>query len=402
MKIELDLGTVTIDIPSAKLCYLTEAFFKIQKLVLKHFFQSVILIFAKYYMNLTTKPFTCDKCGNNKHFKWKTKHGKPTQLLTIFGRVKLKQLQIQCKHCDHKMYIVRKLLSVLPRKIIPFETVKRLGLIGALTSFRVASKITSMFGWQLDKMTVWRSLQKLAPTIEFGLDINESASGEADGTGIPTIGVKKRGRELKVFVQHKKGGGVRIANLSIGNYDSGWDKLFNPLLNTMKKFNQFLLITDGDTSILNSIKDKVTILFQRCLWHLPHQFKYYLWKDGVTRKSDEWLYALAKLLNICSTRSLIYDEEITADMVKQKKMDYQELVDYCSSHNWKHAVTYLSNAADDLFTAVDNKLNGKTTSHVERVMRTVNMRINVGKWSPKGALNAAKVRLAYYYNDFDV
>jgi hypothetical protein len=29
MKIELDLGTVTIDIPSAKLWYLTEAFFKI-------------------------------------------------------------------------------------------------------------------------------------------------------------------------------------------------------------------------------------------------------------------------------------------------------------------------------------------------------------------------------------
>jgi len=89
-------------------------------------------------------------------------------------------------------------------------------------------------------------------------------------------------------------------------------------------------------------------------------------------------------------------------MVKQKKKDYQQLIDYCSSQNWKHSVTYLSNVSDDLFTAVDNKLNGKTTSHAERVMRTVNMRINVGKWSPKGALNAAKVRLAYYYNDFDV
>ena len=63
---------------------------------------------------------------------------------------------------------------------------------------------------------------------------------------------------------------------------------------------------------------------------------------------------------------------------------------------------YLTNASDDLFTSIENKLNGKTTSYVERVMRTVNMRINVGKWSASGALNATKVRLAYYYNNFDV
>jgi hypothetical protein len=31
------------------------------------------------------------------------------------------------------------------------------------------------------------------------------------------------------------------------------------------------LITDGDTSILDSVKDKVNILIQRCLWHIPYQ-----------------------------------------------------------------------------------------------------------------------------------
>ena len=34
-------------------------------------------------------------------------------------------------------------------------------------------------------------------------------------------------------------------------------------------------------------------------------------------------------------------------------------------------------------------------------MRTVNMRVNVSKWSDDGALNVTKVRLAYYYNGFD-
>ena len=37
----------------------------------------------------------------------------------------------------------------------------------------------------------------------------------------------------------------------------------------------------------------------------------------------------------------------------------------------------------------------------QRVMRTVNMRVSVSKWSIAGALNVTKVRLAYYYNGFD-
>ena len=40
---------------------------------------------------------------------------------------------------------------------------------------------------------------------------------------------------------------------------------------------------------------------------------------------------------------------------------------------------YLENARPDLFTAISNRLNGKSTSRVERLMRTVNLRINVGK-----------------------
>ena len=63
--------------------------------------------------------------------------------------------------------------------------------------------------------------------------------------------------------------------------------------------------------------------------------------------------------------------------------------------------SYFENAQPDMFTAIENRLNGRTTSRVERVMRTVNIRMNVSKWTKSGALNAIKVRLAYYYNGFD-
>ncbi len=41
---------------------------------------------------------------------------------------------------------------------------------------------------------------------------------------------------------------------------------------------------------------------------------------------------------------------------------------------------------------------GKYTSKTERSMRTLNSRINAGRWSQDGAFNVCKIRLLYYYN----
>ncbi len=79
----------------------------------------------------------------------------------------------------------------------------------------------------------------------------------------------------------------------------------------------------------------------------------------------------------------------------------EAVIQYCLSNGYAHTAFYLENARPDMFTAIEKRLQGKTTSKVERVMRTVNMRVNVSKWSIAGALNVTKIRLAYYYNGFD-
>ena len=76
-------------------------------------------------------------------------------------------------------------------------------------------------------------------------------------------------------MQLKKAGGIRVAGLDIGNYHSGWERLFKPTIDVMKGFKNFLLVTDGDTSILDSIRGKIKLIFQRCLWHIPHQMARY-------------------------------------------------------------------------------------------------------------------------------
>ena len=390
-----------IELTDSSLESILKAFCKLLPELLRDFIQKVLVGFGEYGMGLSRKPFCCDECGNDKEFIWKTRHGKETKILTVFQWVSMEQLQVQCKRCGHKMYMTRKLLGIEPMKRIPAETYRKLGLVGSLTTYRVAKKIVSMFGWTVDKMTIWKSVQKTAAEIDFQLDEKELPLGEADGTGVGIKGIAKRGKELKVFVQYKKGGGVRVAGLDTGNYNGSWDKLFGKSIKVFRKFSQFLLITDGDTSILDSLKGKVKVLVQRCLWHIPYQAKYVLWQDGVKHKSAEWLQVMSELMEICAIRPLVDCEKTIEKMIESKRKRLGSVIQYCLSKGYTHTASYLENAMPDMFTAIEKRLKGKTTSKVERVMRTINMRVNVSKWSIAGALNVTKIRLAYYYNGFD-
>jgi len=379
-----------------------KAFLMLLPQLLEDFFQKVLVGFGEYEMAQEKKSFACKCCGNDTKFIWKTRHGKATAILTWFRYITLKQLQVECKACGSKQYITRALLGMAPRKRVPEETRRKLALLGALTSYRVAEKFGKMFGWAIDKMTIWKSVQQVGGGMEFVLDENEVPRCEADGTGVGITGIAKRGKELKVLVQYKKSGGIRVAGIDIGNYNGSWDKLFQKSIEAIKKFKEpFLLLTDGDTSIFESLKGKVTVLVQRCLWHIPYQAQYVLWSDGVKRKSEEWLHVVAELMEICAIRSLVDCPDTINAMLESKKARLEKVIVYCRENEFKRCVAYLENARADMFTALENRLEGKTTSRVERLFRTVNMRVNVSKWSTEGALNVTKVRLAYYYNGFD-
>ena len=392
---------IRVELKDGSLESILKAFCKILPEILRDFIQKIVVGFGESAMAQSRKPFCCDECGNDKEFIWKTRHGKETKILTVFQWLRLEQLQVQCKRCGHKMYITRKLLGMERMKRIPPETYRKLGLVGSLTTYRVAKKIVSMFGWTVDKMTIWKSVQKTAAEIDFQLDEKGLPLGEADGTGVGIKGIAKRGKELKVFVQYKRGGGVRVAGLDIGNYNGSWDKLFGKSVKVFRKFSQFLLITDGDTSILDSLKGKVKVLVQRCLWHIPYQAKYVLWQDGLKSKGKEWLEVMSELMEVCAIRPLVDCQKTIEKMIESKRKRLDAVIQYCLSKGYAHTVSYLENARPDMFTAIEKRLNGKTTSKVERVMRTVNMRVNVSKWSVTGALNVTKIRLAYYYNGFD-
>ena len=111
MKINLYCN-IFIDLGNPDLKSITEAFYRIQKIILPEFINQVILTFAEHYMSLEKKPFICDHCGNDYSFIWKTRKGKKTNILLVFGMALLNQLQVKCKICGHKINMTLKLLGI--------------------------------------------------------------------------------------------------------------------------------------------------------------------------------------------------------------------------------------------------------------------------------------------------
>ena len=337
---------------------------------------------------------------------WKSSKGyKLTTIHTIFGKIKVPQIQIQDKQTGKKRYITRILLGIEPRKRIPKCTKEAWALTGALAPYRVATKIISIFsGFKPTLTNILRSVRSVGKEISFDVDPTESNIFEADGTGVPIVNTGKRGKELKILAQRKKMFGIRIAGINLDNYKQGWDKIFSPIKERIKALREVIIITDGDTSILKGIGDRVNIILQRCLWHIPHEVKYTLWEDKVQRKSDVWIKVLSEILDICRIRRIAdeKDENILDNIIKMKLEKLDKLISYCRKEELKHTAVFLHNCRRDLFSGVSRKIKGGTTSLIERVMRTINQRINVGVWGHDGALSVAKIRAAYYYNGFDI
>ncbi len=391
MEIKINLQ-YSMEIKNCNIDYLTGVVNNITPKVNSNIMSQVLQQFGEHYMKEKELPFSCD-CGCSQA-TWKTKNAKKTKVHFGLMGLFLAQMQVKCANCKKRYFITRKLLELAPRAIFSSKAKKAIASIGSLCSYRVSQAIMGLCGgYNIAKTRIWECVQEVGSKLVFGVDLDEGIEFQADGTGIPINGIKKRGKELKVFIQKKIEGGVRIVNLSIGKYHSGWDELFRPILGDLKlmekKHGDIILTTDGDVAILKGLSN-LTIIIQRCLWHIPKQGLYVMWEDKIPRKSAHWLKILGKLFNIISYTYTGESKEVINEIIKEKYKLLDELIAFCAKHNYNKMVTYLTNAKPDMFSALKNKYMCKTTSLVERVMKTVNGRINIGKWGSKRSSKCCK------------
>jgi hypothetical protein len=388
LKIDLCVN-ISIDIPSPSLEHLIKGFAKAVRSIFEQVVHKALFYYAHEYKESgeLARIIGCLKIA------WKTSTGNEmTRIATPFGNIKVPQLQVRDKATGRRYYITRPLLGIEKRKRIPMITQKYLGLMGALAPLRVVNKFLSlMSGVTYSLMSIVRAIRDTASTIVFGVDEKETCEFEADGTGVPIISAGKRGKELEILAQRTQRGRIRIAGMAISEYKKGWGTLFEPLKAALSKFKEIFLVTDGDTSPLKGLEG-IKVILQRCLFHIPHEMKYTLWKDKVKRKSKLWRIALARIFEITTLKRIRDDPGIAFNLIKWKRNMLTRLIHFCEKHKWKATAVYLTDAKPDIFKGIERRISGGTTSMIERVMRTVNQRINIAQWSTKTALAVSKLR----------
>ena len=382
-----------VEVKSSDLKHLMLAFMKAQTKLFEVFVRDVLLYFFEEYY----KTGQLGSILGIKDYRKKS-HSKLTKFKTLFGTIYVPQIQIRVKLKNNKEYqlsITRTLLGISPRFQIPDFMKEFLGWIGAVTTYRVAHQIVGLLtNFKCSLMSVWHSVQWHGKRIKLELAQNGTNEFECDGTGVPTKNSGKRGSELKKTFQRKKDGKLQLVGLSIGKYKSktDWIECMSGITiaieSKLEKYSKIILATDGDLSIINaakSISNKIKI--QKDKWHVFHQLKYYLWKDGITKESrSEFIAHYYALTMLSKDSSSVRDKSI---------MTY---INSLSSKQYGATKVYLESAMNGFYTHEQEGNTNIYTSKTERSMRTTNQRINVGVWSDDGALNVCKIRGAHYYN----
>jgi hypothetical protein len=389
---------VNFEFHTCKLTHITGVFLLGLGKVFGEVISQVLHHFAQQYMESGQLKKLLGQSGK---LSWKNLHGSAqTCLHTIFGKIWIPQLQVKIFNESgyHTKCITRLLLGVSPHQRIPDEMKQMMGLLASLCSLRSAQVcVNGVLGaWKYGLGSIHRATQWLAERIDLSIKRIRGNTFVADGTGIATLNTGKRGSELKLLAQIDRKGKLWLSNISIGNYGhrKQWEALFAPLkevFNTEALQKDLQFIMDGCKGILaaaKSVHSRVKI--QRDVWHIGHQLKYFSWKDKINEIHKAALFRII-------FKAVFPQPEIT----KTQAIEHlTNAVLLCEQFEYKHTMSFLMNAAEHLYTHHEIPIPTLYSTKIERMMRTVNQRMDIGVWSEKGALAVAKIRLAYFYNGF--
>jgi len=126
---------------------------------------------------------------------------------------------------------------------------------------------------------------------------------------------------------------------------------------------------------------------QRGLWHLPHQLKHFLWKDGVAYQQR---YPTIKELI-----GVLYKSSTPGKMENR----YGKFINKLKDQGLINSFTHLQRAENELSTSWRHHFDYHTTAPAEREMREINRRADIGvRWSVPGVENLLLVKTWYRLN----
>lgn len=230
----------------------------------------------------------------------------------------------------------------------------------------------------------------------------------ADGTGFKKW-PGERG-DLRVVIGLNEGGKPRGLGVYAGE---SWEAIGEDIQEKLKasRVQLQLFTTDGEPGLDEHLASVAAEGSQRCLWHLPRDLNYVLWKDGVgLEERKQRSTDLAGLLGIeipAGEYETVSEEDKEAlrERVRTSEREALNLIAEFEQKGYAKGATYLQNAFDRLFEHVKLWLETgiiapRTTSMLENMMRELGRRVKkLGwNWSDEGIVRIAKIILLRHYD----
>jgi hypothetical protein len=351
--------------------------------------QQVIQAFQEQFIEKLfsgLEELVCERCGvvHRGGLTLLRRGSRVRQLRTSTGLLVFTLKQLTCRDCGRTWSPFGALLGLVPRQRIAEELVRK--MVEGATELSYAKTCELGEGWlgaSVTPKTLHRFVQERGARLRF-TPAAPTRVVVADGTKVPA-GPSERGVDVRLSFQilgrHAEHGRVvvekRIAGWGMG--PGGWSEALPAGICTE------VIVTDREKGLPELIAERFPgIRHQHCEWHLSHTLGHLLYLDGAKVKERRPL--TAKLSHI-----------IWGKTTKDRRAAYTkfsaELAHFPKAH------TMLADALDNV---LFDESSERTSSVMEREMREINRRGDVGgRWSEPGIDNLLRLRAARRINKDD-
>jgi hypothetical protein len=333
------------------------------------------------------REIVCERCGVVHCGKSGTllrRGSRSRKLKTSSGILVFELRQLTCGDCRRTWSPFADGLGLKPRQRVSEELERK--LVEWVTEYSYAKTCAIAGAWlgeTLSPKTLHQVVQQRGSQVRF-TPAAECAVALADGTKVPA-GMGARGCEVRFSLQilgreeHHGRSRVlkRIAGWSVGA--GPWSRAIPAGITTEA------IVTDREQGLAELIaKEHPGVFHGMCEWHLGHSLDHFLLLDRV--KNQERKQRVAEL------------GRAVWGPASKRAAAFQALRD--ALKDCKQASTMLRNVAP--YVVSERRPSERTTSVIEREMREINRRTDVGaRWSVKGVDNLLRLRHSKRINPDD-
>ena len=300
-------------------------------------------------------------------------------LNTTRGRIKVVVQQVRCKCCGRTFRPLNERIGLARTQRFSDELIdKALRLAVQMPYVRSASVIKLLTEGTISAEGLRQQVARKAALLRWRYPTAKDTV-LVDSTKVKS-GTKQRGRSVYMAIKAKLGAQVagrssiakRVLHLHVGDSQ--------PLKTWLSRASAKRLVHDGGEQLADHV-----VFSQRCQWHLVYQLKHYLWQDGVAFENRaEYQKQLKQILHDPS----------------QGQSRMKRFIKQLDRKNLKTSAGHLRAAEPEAFMNIKEPgFTFCTTSPIEREMRELNRRADVGaRWSDQGIENVLKVLFDYRLN----